>query len=92
MWVCVQVVYTHTHTHTAQMGYLDVSPDVRTRHLKGPNIPDGLNLGIYDKHIELPAKLLDYFLRSNQGNINQYSYMCTKHRHLESKINWRNFF
>jgi len=24
------------------------------------------------EHIELPAKLLDYFLRSNKGNINQY--------------------
>jgi len=24
------------------------------------------------EHIELPAKLLDYFLRSNKSNINQY--------------------
>ena len=24
-----------------------------------------------DEHIELPAKLLDYFLRSNKSNINQ---------------------
>ena len=24
------------HTHTAQMGYLDVSPGVRMRHLEGP--------------------------------------------------------
>ena len=24
------------------------------------------------EHIELPAKLLDYFLRSNESNINQY--------------------
>jgi len=24
-------------------------------------------------HIELPAKLLDYFLRSNKSNINQWS-------------------
>jgi len=39
-------VYTHTHTHTAQMGYLDVSPGVRMRHLEGPKNPDGLNLGI----------------------------------------------
>ena len=45
--VCVRVcVYTHTHTHTAQMGYLDVSPGVRMRHLEGPKNPDGLNLGM----------------------------------------------
>jgi len=32
--VCVcECVYTHTHTHTAQMGYSDVSPGVRMRHL-----------------------------------------------------------
>ena len=36
----------HTHTHTLHMGYLDVSPGVRTRHLEGPKNPDGLNLGI----------------------------------------------
>jgi len=38
-------VYTHTHTHTEQMGYLDVHPGVRMRHLEGPKNPDGLNLG-----------------------------------------------
>ena len=27
------------------------------------------------EHIELPAKLLDYFLRSNKININQYIYI-----------------
>ena len=46
LYVCV-CVYTHTHTHTAQMGYLDVSPGVRMRHLEGPKNPDGLNLGIH---------------------------------------------
>ena len=40
-------VYTHTHKHTEQMGYLDVSPWVGMRHLKGPKNPDGLNLGIH---------------------------------------------
>ena len=35
------------HTHTAQMGYLDVSPGVRMRHLEGPKNPDGLNFGIH---------------------------------------------
>jgi len=29
------------------MGYSDVSPRVRTRHLEGPKNPDGLNPGIY---------------------------------------------
>jgi len=28
------------------------------------------------EHIELPAKLLDYFLRSNKSNINQNKCMC----------------
>jgi len=40
-------VYTHTHTHTAQMGYSDVIPGVRMRHLEGPKNPDGLNFGIH---------------------------------------------
>jgi len=40
-------VYTHTQTHTAQMGYLDVSPGVRMRHMEGPKNPDGQNLGIH---------------------------------------------
>jgi len=34
-------VYTRTHTHTTQMGYSDVSPGVRMRHLGGPKNPDG---------------------------------------------------
>jgi len=32
-------------------------------------------LWIFAEHIELPAKLLDYFLRSNKSNINQ---ICKK--------------
>jgi len=27
------------------------------------------------EHIELPAKILDYFLRSNKNNINQSQYL-----------------
>jgi len=30
------------------------------------------------EHIELPAKLLDYFLRSNRSNIDHSSSMCSK--------------
>jgi len=37
----------HTHTHTAHMGYSDVSPGDRMRHLEGPKNSDGLNRGIY---------------------------------------------
>ena len=44
--VCM-CMYTQTHTYTAYMGYSDVSPRVRMRHLEGPKNPDGLNLGIY---------------------------------------------
>ena len=42
-------VYTHAHTHTAWMGYLDVSPGVRMRHLEGPKNPDGQSLGTQKK-------------------------------------------
>ena len=31
-----------------------------------------VTMNIYFEHIELPAKLLDYFLRSNKNNINQF--------------------
>ena len=30
-------VYVCTYTHTLYVGYLDVSPGVGSRHLKGPN-------------------------------------------------------
>jgi len=40
--VCIRI-----HTHNTQMGYLDVSPGVGTRHLEGPQNPDGLNLGTH---------------------------------------------
>jgi len=41
----------------------------------------------YFEHIELPAKLLDYFLQSNKSNINQ-SYECTAFHHgiVSSKV------
>jgi len=42
--VCVCV---YAHTHTAHMGYSDVSPGVRMRHLKGPKNPDGPKIVIY---------------------------------------------
>jgi len=46
--VCVCVcVYTRTHTNAAQMGCLDVSPGVGTRHLEDPTNPDGPNLCIH---------------------------------------------
>jgi len=38
----------------------------------------------YLEHIELPAKLLDYFLRSNKSNINQCVYIKP---HLKFLIN-----
>ena len=36
-----------THTHTLHVGYLDLSPGVRTRHLESPKIADGPNLRIH---------------------------------------------
>jgi len=51
---------THTHTHTQKCQ-------------KNSDIP---NLSIKGfEHVQLPGKLLDYFLRSNESNINQYMYM-----------------
>jgi len=44
------------------------------------------NLKKTSEHTELPAKLLDYFLRSNKGNINQsISVPC-----VECKKSWKN--
>ena len=51
--VCVCECVIRTHTHTAQMGCLDMSPGVGTRHLEGPKNPDGLNLDI---RIEKPRQ------------------------------------
>jgi len=37
-----------------------------------------MNESCHTEHIELPAKLLDYFLRSNESNINQYEWVITR--------------
>jgi len=52
----------HTHTHSKQKY-------VRKK-------PIFTNLKKRFEHIELPAKLLDYFLRINKKNINQPFYLC----------------
>jgi len=47
------------------------------------------------EHIELPAKLLDYFLRSNKSNMNQFSnclflamvYNCLR-PHVQAWLSW----
>jgi len=41
----------------------------RIEHILPPRAPMALIIG--SEHIELPAKLLDYFLRSNKSNIDQ---------------------
>jgi len=50
---------THTHTHTHTRTHTHTHTHVFT------------NLKKRFEHIELPAKLLDYFLRSNKSNVNQ---------------------
>jgi len=41
-------IRTHSHTARGVLGtYSDVSPGVGTRHLEGPENPDGLNLSTY---------------------------------------------
>ena len=42
------------------------------------NLQRQMSAAIHIEHIELPAKLLDYFLRRNKSNINQcvYVYIC----------------
>jgi len=49
----------HTHTHT------------QTKETKFREKPIFTSLKERFQHIELPAKLLDYFLQSNKSNINQ---------------------
>ena len=54
--------HTHTHTHTWK--------NVRKKQIF-------TNLKKRFEHIELPAKLLDYFLRSKKSNINHvHMYIC----------------
>jgi len=54
----LETLHTHTHTHKN-----------RKRNVR--KNPIFTNLKTRVKHIKLPAKLLDYFLRSNKSNINQ---------------------
>jgi len=52
---------------------LDENEDTKTRFgkKKWQEKPIFTNLKTRFEHMELPAKLLDYFLRSNKSNINQ---------------------
>jgi len=60
--VCVCI---RTHSHTAQMGYLDVRPGVRMRHLEGPKNPDGLNLG--HTYIRASVQSTHVYIYANGG-------------------------
>jgi len=53
--------HTHTHTHTCSCVCLCVCIDT----------PKHFFVQLTHKHTELPAKLLEYFIRSNKSNINQ---------------------
>ena len=76
MCACV-CVYAHTHTHTAQMGYLDVSPGVGMRHLKGPKNPDGLNLGIHIFVYVYKVHMCIYMLRGGMGSWTNCFFLLT---------------
>jgi len=41
---------------------------------------------IYSEHIKLPAKLLDYFLKSNKSNINQCVQTISCPGHISAKL------
>jgi len=45
---------------------------------------------VYGEHIELPAKLLYYFLQSNESNINQSSlvHVCTVSHEFVSSVSF----
>ena len=58
VFVCIR-----TNTHTSQMGYLDVSPGVGMRHLKGPKNSDGPNLGIHIFSYVYKVHMCMYLLR-----------------------------
>ena len=50
-------------------------PGLGTKGADSQEIPD-IKLPLLFEHIELPTKLLDYFLRSNTSNINQVKKFC----------------
>ena len=61
----------HTHKHTCT---ISTQEEWRQPGTKCQKKQIFTNLKKRFEHIELPAKLLDYFLRSNKSNINQYHY------------------
>ena len=66
--------YTHTLSHTLAHTYTHTYYDTYTH----------LQTKVRYEHIELPAKLLDYFLLSNKSNINQCAWahvvdLCWSH-------------
>ena len=76
--VCVCVcVYTHTHTHATRMGYLDMSPGVRMRHLVGPKNPDGPNLGIHIFVYVYKVHMCIYMLRGGMRSWTNCFFLLT---------------
>ena len=53
---------------------------VRGSYVQGTSFVGVNSFRSASEHIELPAKLLDYFLRSNERNINQMAF---------GKMSWR---
>ena len=43
----IDLFHVFMYTHTLHMGYSDVSPGIRRRHLQGPKNADATNLGIH---------------------------------------------
>jgi hypothetical protein len=59
----------HTHTHTRTSRHAQSFTNSRTQGNHSQTAPCGIAQSVL--YMELPAKLLDYFLRSNKSNINQ---------------------
>jgi len=61
----------HAHTHGVMLARYDLPADSNFLRLPMAFESSSKLSTISFEHIELPAKILDYFLRSNKSNINQ---------------------
>jgi len=67
-------IHTYTHTHITTRRIINS----RTPGNHGQTAPCGITQSV--RYMELPAKLLDYFLRRNKSNINQSTQRhCQRH-------------
>jgi len=69
--ICEDGKFQNLLTKICEASLVMSFPTVIVSQIKCPKKPIFTNLKKRFERIELPAKLLDYFLRSNKSNINQ---------------------